>query len=37
MHNFEFVTFISFLAYSIANDKTPDEISLLSSFFVQLR
>ena len=37
MQNCEFVTFISILACSIAKDKTSDEISTLSAFFVQLR
>lgn len=37
MQNCELVTFISILACSIAKDKTPDEISILSTFFVQLR
>ena len=37
MQNYEFVTFISFLACSIAKDKTPDELATLSAFFVQLR
>ena len=37
MGNCEFVTFISILACSIAKDKTSDEISTLSAFFVQLR
>lgn len=37
MQNCEFVTFISILACSIAKDKTPDEVAVLSAFFVQLR
>ena len=37
MQNCEFVMFISAIACSIAKDKSPDEISLLSTFFVQLR
>ena len=37
MPSCEFVTFISILACNIAKDKTPDEIGLLSAFFVQLR
>lgn len=37
MQNCEFVTFISILACSIARDKTPEELAILSSFFVQLR
>lgn len=37
MQNCEFVTFISILACSIAKDKTPEELTTLSSFFVQLR
>jgi len=37
MHNCEFVTFISFLACSIAKDKTSEELTTLSAFFVQLR
>lgn len=36
MKNCEFVTFISVLACSIAKDKTPNEINLLSAFLVQL-
>lgn len=36
MQNCEFVTFISILACSIAKDKSPEEISTLSAFFVQL-
>lgn len=37
MNNCEFVTFISALACSIAKDKTPEELAILSAFFVQLR
>ena len=37
MQNCELVTFISILACSIAKDKTPDELAMLSAFFVQLR
>ena len=37
MYNCEFVTFISVLACSIAQDKSPEEIARLSAFFVQLR
>lgn len=37
MSDCEFVTFISILACNIAKGKTPDEINLLSTFFVQLR
>ena len=37
MPNCEFVTFISILACSIAKDKSAEEISVLSAFFVQLR
>ena len=36
MKSCEFVTFISLLACSIAKDKTQEEISMLSAFFVQL-
>lgn len=36
MNSCEFVTFISGLACSIAKDKTPEEINLLSTFFSQL-
>ena len=36
MNSCELVTFISTLACGISVDKTPDEISLLSTFFVQL-
>jgi hypothetical protein len=36
MNSCEFVTFISALACSIANNKTPEEINLLSTFFSQL-
>ena len=36
MQKCEFVTLISILACSIAKDKSPDEITLLSAFFVQL-
>jgi len=32
----EFVSFISTLACAIAKDKTPEELSILSAFFVQL-
>ena len=37
MPNCEFVTFISILACSIAKDKSPEELSILSTFLVQLR
>ena len=37
MPDCEFVTFISILACNIAKDKTPEELSILSTFFVQLR
>ena len=37
MPNCEFVTFISILACNIAQDKTSEELALLSAFFVQLR
>lgn len=37
MQNCEFVTLISLLACSIAKDKTPEELGILSAFFVQLR
>ena len=37
MQNCEFVTFISILACNMAKDKTPEELSTLSAFFVQLR
>lgn len=36
MKNCKFVTFISVLACSIAKDKTPDELAILSAFFTQL-
>lgn len=36
MKSCEFVTFISLVACSIAKDKTQEEISMLSVFFVQL-
>lgn len=36
MPNCEFVTFISLIACSIAKDKSPDDITILSAFFVQL-
>ena len=36
MENCELVTFISILACNISKNKTPEEISLLSAFFVQL-
>ena len=36
MPDCEFVTFISILDCNIAKGKTPDEINLLSTFFVQL-
>lgn len=36
MKNCEFVTFISVLACSIAQDKTQDELAILSAFFTQL-
>lgn len=37
MQNCEFVTLISVLACSIAKDKTPEELAVLSAFFTQLR
>ena len=37
MKNCEFVTLISVLACSIAKDTTPEELSILSAFFTQLR
>ena len=37
MQNCEFVTFISILACNIAKDKSPEELAILSAFFVQLR
>ena len=37
MQNCEFVTFISILACYIAKDKSEEEITNLSVFFVQLR
>ena len=37
MQNCEYVTLISLLACSIAKDKSPEELSTLSAFFVQLR
>ncbi len=37
MPNCEFVTFISILACSIAQDKTPEELGLLAALFTQLR
>ena len=37
MQNCELVTLISILACNIAKDKTPEEIGILSTFFVQLR
>ena len=37
MPNCEFVTFISILACSIAKDKSPEELALISTFFTQLR
>ena len=37
MKNCEFVTFISVLACTIAKDKTPEELDILSAFFSQLR
>jgi len=37
MQNCEFVTLISVLACSIAKDKAPEELAILSAFFVQLR
>lgn len=36
MQSCEFVTAISALACCIAKDKSPDEIALLSSIFMQL-
>ena len=33
MQNCEFVTLISVLACSIAKDKSPEELSVLSAFF----
>lgn len=37
MQNCEFVNYISILACGIAKDKTPEELAILSAFFVQLR
>lgn len=37
MQNCEFVALVSVLACSIAKDKTPEELAILSAFFVQLR
>ena len=37
MQNCEFVTLISILACSIAKDKTPEELAVLSAFLTQLR
>lgn len=37
MKNCEFVTLVSILACGIAKDKTPEELAILSAFFVQLR
>lgn len=37
MPNCEFVTSISILACNIAKNKTPEELSIISAFFVQLR
>lgn len=37
MPNCEFVTFISFLSCSIAKDKTPEELAVLSAIFTQIR
>lgn len=36
MPNCKFVTFISVLACTIAKDKSPEELAILSSLFVQL-
>ena len=36
MPNCEFVTFISILACSVAKDKTPEELGILSAIFTQL-
>ena len=36
MPDCEFVTFIPILACSISKDKSSDEISFISAFFVQL-
>ena len=36
MNSCEFVTFISILACNIAKDKTAEELTILSAFFVQL-
>ncbi len=36
MQNCEFVAFISILACSIAKDKSPEELAILSAFFLQL-
>lgn len=36
MNSCEFATFITALACTIAKDKTPDELAVLSAFFVQL-
>lgn len=37
MKNCEFVTFISTLACSIAQNRTQQELDILSAFFTQLR
>jgi len=37
MKNCELVTLVSILACSIAKDRTPEELAILSAFFVQLR
>ena len=37
MYNCESVTLISVLAYSIAQNKSSEEIAQLSTFFAQLR
>jgi len=36
MGSYEFVTFISTLAYSISKNKTQEEVDLLAVFFTQL-
>lgn len=36
MKNCEFVSLISLLACSIAQDKSPDELGILAAFFTQL-
>lgn len=36
MGSYEFITFISTLAYSISQNKTQEEVELLALFFTQL-